>query len=231
MNWRSRSFKVINFCCNGYDPSFSRFVTIHSRYRQTTDRQYVTGIAELAIQLQRSAKNRPTFVKVMLRLEWHILTHIVKTACGRAEIPYDRLHAESASDLTSQGCSSSGYHHSLVALYDCSSSHSHRRLMASNPCRRSTFASPVHDCGLAYNPANVSSRCRPRVLARYCTNYADIRLVMLSYVSHHPHGKDKTVDLVLSFACWQCEQQQVKTVGDRIFRNCFFSVSKCSEDY
>jgi len=38
---------------------FSRFVTIHSRYRQTMtdDRQHLMGIAELAMQLQRSAKN------------------------------------------------------------------------------------------------------------------------------------------------------------------------------
>jgi len=40
-----------------HDPNFSRFVTIHSRYRQTTDRQTDRQTAELAMQLQRSAKD------------------------------------------------------------------------------------------------------------------------------------------------------------------------------
>jgi len=42
-----------------HDPRFSRFVTVHSRYRrrQTDDRQHIMPIAKLAMQLQRSAKN------------------------------------------------------------------------------------------------------------------------------------------------------------------------------
>ena len=45
-----------------HNPSYSRFVTIHSRYRKrrqttTEDEQHLMPIEELAIQLQRSAKN------------------------------------------------------------------------------------------------------------------------------------------------------------------------------
>ena len=49
-----------------YGVNFSFFVIIHSRHdRQMTDRRHLMGIAELAMQLRRSAKNRPTFAKVM----------------------------------------------------------------------------------------------------------------------------------------------------------------------
>jgi len=50
-----------------HDSSCSFFVTLHSRYRrQTTDngRQHLIEIAELAMQLQRSAKNYSELIVV-----------------------------------------------------------------------------------------------------------------------------------------------------------------------
>ena len=54
------------YYCKLHDPNCSRFVTIHSRHRQTDDRRHIMTIAELAIQLQHSARNSTKATKTEL---------------------------------------------------------------------------------------------------------------------------------------------------------------------
>jgi len=107
-SWNLR--QITTFTWKPRDPSFNRFVTIHSRHRQTTDRQHIMTIAELYNYITKLANNERWFWGWSLRLvSWY--TRLVK--CLSRKNALNKLVMQTLSPEVL----ASGYYAQLLYMY------------------------------------------------------------------------------------------------------------------